>query len=174
LGDREAFERLLPLAYSELRATAERHLRHERPGHTLQATALVHELYLRLVNQRKAEWADRAEFYRFAAKLMRLILIDHARTKGRAKRGGGSVNVPLCEDLPWIDAAGPELLDLETALQDLTALDERKARLIELRAFLGCSLPEAAETMGISLATAGRDLAFAKAWLSRRLRGEPL
>jgi RNA polymerase sigma factor (TIGR02999 family) len=169
-GDRRALDRLLPLAYHELRETARGFLNRERPGHTLQATSLVHELYLRLLKQRKACWNDRKEFYRFAAYTMRNILIDHARGGLTARRGAGAAHLPLTADLPWVDVAGPDFADLTRALDELDELDPRKARIVELRFFLGCTMPEAADILDISVATAERDFGFARVWLAQRLR----
>ena len=172
-GDRAAFERLMATTYPSLRNIAESYLRHERSAHTLQATGLVHELYLKLVNQRKAEWGDRAHFFTFAAKLMRMILIDHSRNHAALKRGGEAARVPLTPDLPWLPATEANMLDLNRALNKLAQLDERKVRLVELRYFLGMTAEEAAETVGISKATADRELKFIRTWLHLQLRGTP-
>jgi len=173
LGNREAFEKLMPLAYPQLKRVAGSFLRRERPGHTLQATALVHELYLVLLRQRQVELKDRHHFFTFAARLMRFILRDWARDHRAEKRGGGAIHVPLSEDLPWLNANGEGILDLETALGELEQLDARKAQLVELRHYLGCTAEEAADVLGISKATVDRELRMVKAWLYQRLRGAP-
>lgn len=170
VGAPEAFEQLVKTAYPSLRSIAEAYLRHERPGHTLQATALVNELYLKLVHQRKPEWKDRAHFFTFAAKLMRMILIDHSRANKARKRGGDSIRVPLTPELPWLEANEEGLLDLEQALQELERLDAKKVRIIELRFFLGATAEETAETLGISKATVDREMKFVRSWLAARLR----
>jgi RNA polymerase sigma factor (TIGR02999 family) len=169
-GQPEAFEKLLPLVYSDLRRIASSYLRRERAGHTLQATGLVHELYLRLCNQREANWENRAHFFTFTAKIMRMILADHARRNQREKRGGGSEPLPLSDQLPWVDLNGPEFLDLDLALDELERIDGRKAQMMELCYLLGCTTQESAEILRISVATAERDLKFARGWLYRRLR----
>jgi RNA polymerase sigma factor (TIGR02999 family) len=166
-----AFDDVIVATYPRLRSLAESFLRRESSGHTIQATGLVHEIYLLLLRQRKVEFEDRRHFYATAAGLMRGILRDWARGKSAQKRGGEAVRVPLSEDLSWVDADSPEFLDLDIALTELERLDERKAHLIELKTFLGCSTEEAAEQLGISKATADRDLRLAKAWLYQRLRG---
>jgi RNA polymerase sigma factor (TIGR02999 family) len=168
-GSPEAFQKLLPLVYADLRRIGNSYMQRERPGHTLQATALVNELYLRLCNQREANWKDRAHFFTFAAKLMRMILTDHARRNLRDKRGARAEHLPLTESLPWVDLSGPRFIDLDIALEELEEIDPRKAQVVELCHLLGYSTPESAEIMGVSLATAERDLKFARGWLYRRL-----
>ncbi len=168
-----AFEQLMPVVYSDLRRIASGYLRHDRPGHTLQATGLVHELYLRLCRQRKADWSDRTHFYTFAAKVMRMILSDHARRHLADKRGGPSKRVPLSEEMAWVDVGSPQMLDFDRALTGLEAMHERKARAVELCHLLGCTTKEAADILGISLATAERDLKFARGWLYRQLYPAP-
>jgi RNA polymerase sigma factor (TIGR02999 family) len=170
-GDAQAAEQLLPLVYDELRKLATQRLAKENPGQTLQATALVHETYLRLVGQDVARnWNGRGHFYAAAAQAMRRILVDNARRKGARKRGVGQVRQPLD------DVAAPqpddELLALDEALQSLAATDPVKARLVELRYFAGMTGDEAAEVLGISPATADRHWAFAKAWLRNEVRGQ--
>jgi RNA polymerase sigma factor (TIGR02999 family) len=173
-GHSDALQQLIPLVYPDLKRIAYGYLQHEKPGHTLQATGLVHELYLRLCNQREANWEDRAHFFTFAAKIMRMLLADHARHNLRAKRGGGNERVPLDdrtpEQLPWINLAGPGFIDLDCALDELERIDARKARMVELCHLLGCTTQESAGILQISLATAERDLKFARGWLFRRLR----
>ena len=171
-GDPGAFDRLMPLVYPHLRRIASAYIEKEREPGVLQATALVHEVYLRLIGQRKAEWADRAHFYTFAAKVMRSILTDHARGKVARKRGGGAEHVPLNDQIPWVDIGGESMIDLNRALHDLEAVDPRKAHLVELRYFLGCSAEEAAEIMHVSKATVDRELKFARSWLYRSINGD--
>jgi RNA polymerase sigma factor (TIGR02999 family) len=168
-GDPSAFKELMPLVYPHLRQVAAAYIRRERNPDVLEATALVHELYLRLLNQKKAEWDDRQHFYTFAAKIMRMILIDHARECQAQMRGGGQERIPLSEDLVWVNIGSPELLDLNRALNDLGALDAYKVQLVELRCFLGCTAEETADLLQISKSTVDRDLKFTKSWLYRRL-----
>lgn len=168
-GDREALASLASVAYEDLHAIAAGYLRRESPGHTLQATGLVNELYLRLAQVKGVELTDRRHFFTFAAQMMRRILIDCARQSGAKKRAGSSVRVPLHEEMAWIDASSEELLSLDSALDQLEAFDERKVRILELRFFLGCTNEEAADLLSVSRATVDRDLEFAKAWLYRRL-----
>ncbi len=168
-GDREALDRLFPTLYEELRRQAARHLRAERAGHTLQTTALVHEAYLRLVDQREVRCQNRAHFFGIAAQAMRRILVDHARSRHAAKRGGSAIQVPLEEAHAVADASGVDLLDLDEALTRLAALDPQQARIVELRYFSGMSIEETAEVLGISPATVKRDWSMARAWLRREL-----
>jgi len=168
-GDPSAFADLMPLVYPHLREVAAAYIRRERNPDVLQATALVHELYLRLLNQKKAIGDDRRHFYTFAAKVMRMILIDHARERRAQIHGGGYDRVPLNDDLVWVDVGSPELLDLNHALDELGALDAAKVQLVELRYFLGCTAEETADLMQMSKSTVDRDLRFAKSWLYRRL-----
>jgi RNA polymerase sigma-70 factor, ECF subfamily len=176
-GDRAALDRLLPAVYAELRRQARRALRREAAGHTLQPTALVHEAYLRLVDQRQARearWESRGHFFAVAAQAMRRILVDHARARRRAKRGGGGVALTLSDadtpdGLAGAAAAGVDPIDLDDALTRFAAVDPAKARLVELRYFAGLSVPEAAEALGVSRATAGREWVVARAWLRREL-----
>jgi RNA polymerase sigma factor (TIGR02999 family) len=169
-GDPSAVEELMPLVYPHLREVAAAYIRRERNPDVLQATALVHELYLRLLNQKKAAWDDRRHFYTFAAKVMRMILIDHARENHAQMRGGDCDRVPLSDDLLWINIDSPELLDLNRALDELEALDAHKVQLVELRYFLGCTAEETADLMQVSKSTIDRDLRFTKSWLYRRIR----
>jgi len=168
-GDLSAFEELMPLVYPHLREVAAAYIRRERNPDVLQATALVHELYLRLLKQRKAAWDDRQHFYTFAAKVMRMILIDHARENQAQMRGGGFDRIPLSDDLTWVSIGSPELLDLNHALDELGVLDAYKVQLVELRYFLGCTAEETASLMQVSKATVDRDLRFTKSWLYRRI-----
>jgi RNA polymerase sigma factor (TIGR02999 family) len=171
-GEPSAFEQLMPLVYPHLREVAAAYVRRERNPDVLQATALVHELYLRLLSQKKAQWEDRSHFYTFAAKVMRMILIDHARGNQTQMRGGGLQRVPLSDDLPWVDIGSPELLDLNRAIDELGQLDAHKVQLVELRYFLGCTAEETAALMNISKATVDRELKFIKSWLYRRVYPE--
>jgi len=169
-------ERLMPLVYRELRRIARRQLAAEPAGHTLSTTALVHEAYLRLVDQTRAEWTDRAQFYAVAARAMRRILVDHARRHHAARRGGrGRRAVSLGEaDAAGIaaEARADEVLALDEALDRLAAIDERAARLVECRYFAGLTETETAEALGISQRTVARVWATARGWLYRELRGE--
>lgn len=169
-GDPEALERLLPLVYSQLHAIAAGYMRRERADHTLQPTALVNEVYLRLLNQRTVTWDDRAHFFTFAARMMRNILRDHARAHLADKRGGARVlRLPLSEEVAWVGSSPEGLLDLNRALDRLEQVDARKAQLVELRFFLALTMEEAADVMAISVATAERDLKFSRSWLYREL-----
>ncbi len=169
-GDLDSVNRIVEAAYPRLRYLADSFLRHERAAHTLQATALVHELYLVLSRQRKVDMDRSEQFYSFAAYLTRLILRNRARDRRAQKRGSGAVRVPLSEEMSWIDASGEEMLDFNRAMDELAELDSRKVRLMDLTIFLGCSVEEAAGVEGISRATAERDLRFARAWMRERLR----
>ena len=168
-GDASAFDRLLPLVYGELRRLADRSMNRERPGHTLQATALVNEAYLRLVQQHDAHWQNRAHFYAIAAQCMRRILVDYARTRRYQKRGGDQRRVTLDEGLVISEERWSALTDLDEALDTLAKIDERKARIIELRFFTGLSIEETATALRVSPGTVMRDWTFAKAWLQRAL-----
>jgi RNA polymerase sigma factor (TIGR02999 family) len=169
-GDSAAFEQLVPLVYPHLKEVAAAYIRREHDPGLMQATSLVHELYLRLRNQRQATWEDRTHFYTFSAKVMRRILIDHARTQQAQCRGGGAQHVPLSDDLAWVGIGSPELIELDQALDELARLDPEKVEVIELRCFLGHTAAETADLLGLSKATVDRHLGFAKAWLYRRLR----
>ena len=171
-GEDSVFEQLMPLVYPHLRQVAAAYIRRERNPDLLQATALVHELYLKLLNQKKVAYEDRGHFYTFAAKVMRRILIDHARGNQAQIRGGGSEHVPLSNDLPWVDVGSPELLELNRALEELKTIDPYKVELVELRYFLGCTADETAALMKTSKATVDRDMRFIKSWLFRRLHPE--
>ncbi|MCC6652837.1 MAG: sigma-70 family RNA polymerase sigma factor [Candidatus Eisenbacteria bacterium] len=170
-GDPAALDRLFPLVYQELRERAAGYLRGERPGHTLQPTALAHEAYLRLAGRRDYPWQNRAHFMAVAARAMRAILVDHARRKRARKRGGGEA--PLEFDTGVVLAAGAaiEFDDLDRALGDLARMSERQARVVELRYFGGLSIEETGEVLGISPMTVKRDWATARAWLYRELAG---
>ena len=169
-GEKDAFGDLLPLIYSELRRQAARYLRRERVGHTLAPTALVHEAYLKLLDQRDVEWKNRAQFFGVAAQAMRRILIDHARSRKRHKRGGGLAQVEL-EDAHAVDHGKVvDVIALDQALQRLAAIDDRQARIVELRYFGGLSVDETATLLSISPATVKREWAMARAWLFNQLR----
>lgn len=172
-GDRKALSALATLAYDDLRQIAQRHLRRESRIRTLQATGLVNELFIRLVRQTDIKLSDRQHFYAFAAMMMRRILTDYARQTLSLKRPTGQAErVPLHDEIAWIDASGKDMLDLDLALSELEAIDPRKARVVELRYFLGCTNQETAEILNVVRATVDRDLQFAKAWLGRRLLGD--
>lgn len=170
-GDRAALDELLPQVYHELRRLAESYLGREREGHTLQPTALVHEAYLRLVDQRSVDWRNRAQFFGIAAEMMRRILVNHAQARGAAKRGGGAALVTLDEALEVFQDRDVDLVALDEALTALTALDQRQGRIVELRYFGGLSIDETAEVLGVSPATVKREWSAARAWLFRELRG---
>jgi RNA polymerase sigma factor (TIGR02999 family) len=167
-GNKEAFDLVLPLVYRELRKLAGGYLKGERPGHTLQPTALIHEAYLRLVDQSVPEWQNRSHFFGVAARAMRQILVEHARSRHALKRGGGK-NVSLVEAVAMSQQRPADLVALDDALKALAAADEQKARMIELRYFAGLGVQETADALGISVATARRHLRFAEAWLRREL-----
>jgi RNA polymerase sigma factor (TIGR02999 family) len=168
-GDPAALDRLTPLVYDELRRVARRHLRREPPGHSLQATALVHEVYLRLVDVDRMTLTGRTHFFAVAARLMRQILVDHARRKRADKRGGGVTMVSLDEVSPAAQTSGVDVLALDQALDALSSFDVRQCRVVELRFFAGLNIDEAAEALDVSTATVEREWAMAKAWLHRRL-----
>ena len=172
-GDQKALERLIPLVYEELHALAQHYLRRERPDHTLQSTALVHEAYVRLVGQDPPTLQNRAHFFGVAARLMREILVDHARAQLTAKRGGGALTLALDEALKVPDRTDIDLLLLDAALKELARLDERQSRIVELRYFTGLSIDETAEVMGISTATVSREWTTARAWLYREIADRP-
>jgi RNA polymerase sigma factor (TIGR02999 family) len=168
-GDQAALEQLTPLVYSELHRLAHRYLGRERKGHTLQTTALVHEAYLRLIDQKEVRWQNRAHFFAIAAQMMRRILVDYARSRNVAKRGGGTQQVSLDEAMEVSDERAADVIALDEALKSLSDLDQRKSRIIELRFFGGLSIEETAEVLGVSPGTVMRDWTFAKAWLQREI-----
>jgi len=173
-GDPDVLENLIPLVYGQLHRIAEGYMRREREDHTLQPTALVNEVYMRLLSQRKVTWHDRGHFYTFAARIMRHILKDHARAHLAERRGGpGAIRLPLSDELAWVGTSSAEILDLNRALDRLEKLDPRKAHLIELRFFLALTLEETAEVLSISLSTAERDLKFSRSWLYQELKSAP-
>jgi RNA polymerase sigma factor (TIGR02999 family) len=166
-GDSSALDQLLPLVYDELRRLARYYLQRERSEHTLQSTALVHEAYLRLVDQ-NVDWQSRAHFFGIAAQMMRRILVDHARSRNAAKRGDG-LKVTLDEKMALAEAQSLDVLALDSALAELSKLDAQQGKVVELRFFAGLSIEETAEAMSISVATVKREWAMAKAWLSRTM-----
>ena len=169
-GDQAALDKLMPVVYDELRRLASNYLRRERPGHTLQPTALVNEAYLRLVDQRKARWQNRAQFFGVAAQLMRRILVDHARVRQAQKRGGSDQQqLSLSHADRIMEKPEIDLLALHEALSDLNEIDPQQARIVELRFFGGLTIEETAEVIGISHATVERDWTLARAWLRREL-----
>jgi RNA polymerase sigma factor (TIGR02999 family) len=167
-GNQDAVEKLVPLLYSELRRLAVHYLRRERPNHTLQATALVHEAYLRLVDQKQVKWKNRGHFFAVAAQQMRRILVDYSRKRQAVKRGGAQPALP--EEIAFVsdDRIG-EIVMLDEALVKLAALDPQHGRVVELRFFAGLSVEETAEVLGISAATVKREWVLAKAWLAREM-----
>jgi RNA polymerase sigma factor (TIGR02999 family) len=168
-GDRDALEALTPLVYDELRKLARSYLRHERQGHTLESTALVHEAYMRLIDQREVEWRSRSQFFALAASLIRRILVDHARARIAAKRGGPGVKLSLDEAFAAAEERDQDLIALNDALQALAANDEQQAKIVELRYFAGLTIEETAEVLEISPATVKRDWLVAKAFLKREM-----
>lgn len=168
-GDRQALDALMPLVHDELHRLARGYLARERPGHTLQATALVNEAYLRLVGERQMQWQSRAHFIGVAAQLMRFILVDHFRGKRVQKRGGDAVHVPFDENLEVTAERSDEVIALDAALTKLAAQDARKARIAELRYFGGLTVDETAEVLAVSAATVMRDWRLTRAWLQREL-----
>jgi len=171
-GDLEALNKLTPLVYDELHRLARRYLRHERANHTLQTTALVHEAYLRLVEQRNANWQNQVQFFAVAAQLMRRILVDYARGHGAAKRGGGYAKLSLDEAMIVSNEKSADLMALDEALNSLAAIDPEQSRVVELRVFGGLTVEETAEALGVSPRTVKREWSMAKAWLHRQITKE--
>jgi RNA polymerase sigma factor (TIGR02999 family) len=172
-GRREALDRLLPEVYAELQKLASSYLRRERSGHTLQTTALVHEAFLRLIDQRSVHWQNRAHFFGIAAQMMRRILVDHARAHHAAKRGSGEARLSLDEALVIAPAPDVDLVALDQALKRLASIDAQQSRVVELRFFGGLTIDETAEVLRISPATVGREWTLAKAWLYAELALPP-
>lgn len=170
-GEQAALEKLIPIVYSELRRIAHRYMHREHPGHTLQTTALVNEAYLRLIDASQVRWQDRAHFFAVSAQLMRRILVDFARSRRYLKRGGGARNISFDEALFVSPERGRDLVALDDAMNVLATNDPRKARVVELRFFVGLSVEETAEVLKISPDTVLRDWKLAKAWLSREMQG---
>jgi len=170
-GDQEALDELTPLVYEELRKQAARYLRKERPNHSLQATALINEAFLRLIDVKDVQWQNRAHFFAIAANLMRRILVDHARRRDAEKRGGSQVCLTLDEGLAWANEPDVDLLAIDEALDRLAIIDEQQARIVELRFFSGLTVEETATALGVSPKTVKRDWSVARAWLKREIGG---
>jgi RNA polymerase sigma-70 factor, ECF subfamily len=170
-GNEGALDQLISLLHAELHRIADRYTRRERADHTLQATALINEAYLRLIDAKRVHWRDRAHFLAIAARLMRQVLVDYARSRGYQKRGGGAVRVTLVEEIAAVNEPDLELVALDDALQALAKFDERKSRVVELRSFGGLSVEETAAVLHVSPDTVMRDWKLAKAWLLRELGG---
>jgi RNA polymerase sigma-70 factor (ECF subfamily) len=168
-GDREALDRVLPVIYGDLKALAQRELRRERPDHTLNATALVHESYLKLAQLENLTWEGRAHFFGAASRVMRRLLIDHARRRAAGKRGAGAGHIPLEDVVVAAREAPQELIALDEALTRLEAIDSRQAAVVECRFFAGMGIEETAEALGVSPVTVKRDWSVARAWLNREL-----
>jgi RNA polymerase sigma factor (TIGR02999 family) len=168
-GDKEALDRLMPVVFGELHRLAEIYLHRERPGHTLQPTALVNEAYLRLIDQRQVEWQSRAHFFGIAAQMMRRILVDHARAHQAGKRGGGLYRVTLDSSFDVEERRDVDLIALDEALEALAELDPRQSRIVELRFFVGLTIEETAEVIGVAPITVRREWNHAKAWLYRQM-----
>jgi RNA polymerase sigma factor (TIGR02999 family) len=166
-GDQGARDELMPLVYEELRRLAHQYIRRERPGHTLQTSALLNEAYLRLVDQKNIHWQDRAHFFGIAARLMRQVLVDYARKRGYAKRGGDAHRVPLDEAMIVSGERAADVVALDDALKSLAEIDPRQSQIVELRFFGGLSIEETAEVLAVSPGTVMRDWTLAKAWLRR-------
>lgn len=170
-GDQQALDELTPLVYEELRQQAARYLRKERPNHSLQATALINEAFLRLIDVKDVQWQNRAHFFAIAANLMRRILVDHARRRDAEKRGGSQVCLTLDEGLAWANEPDVDLLAIDEALDRLAIIDEQQARIVELRFFSGLTVEETATALGVSPKTVKRDWSVARAWLKREIGG---
>ena len=168
-GDQSALEKLMPLVYDELHRLAHRYMAHERPEHTLQTSALVNEAYFKLIDQRSVQWQNRAQFFGIAATSMRRILVTHARSRSRGKRGGGAPQISLDENALLSAERAAEMVALDDALRHLAAIDQRKSQVVELRYFAGLSIDETAEALKVSPGTVMRDWTLAKAWLRREI-----
>lgn len=168
-GDERALDRLTPLVYEELRQQAARYLRRERPGHTMQTTALINEAYLRLIDAKEVRWQGRAHFFAIAANLMRRILVDHARQRNAAKRGGAPVQVTLDRIVATAKQSNIDVLAIDEALTKLAAIDRQQSQIVELRFFSGLSVEETAAALGVSPRTVKRDWSVARAWLRREI-----
>jgi RNA polymerase sigma factor (TIGR02999 family) len=171
-GDREALEALMPLVYDELRRLAHHYLRQERTDHTLQSTALVHEAYMRLAGQSPPQWQNRAHFFGIAAHIMRQILVEYARGRGAAKRGGSQCRVTLDETIALPRQFDLDIVELDRALSRLAELDLQQSRIVELRFFAGLTIEDTSEVLGVSPATVKRDWVTARAWLYRAMTGQ--
>ena len=172
-GERDAFDRLIPVVYEDLRAIAHQRLSRERPDHTLNTTGIVHEAYIKLVPQATATWRDRAHFFAVSSKVMRDLLIDHARERNAAKRGGGAIHIPIADELHGRDTRTIDLLALDEAMARLGEMDTRLEQVVECRYFGGLSMKETAEALGTSLRTAERDWRRARAYLYQALSTDP-
>jgi RNA polymerase sigma factor (TIGR02999 family) len=168
-GDRAALDELMPLVYEELRRLAHQYMNRERPGHTLQTSALINEAYVRLVNQKEIQWQDRAHFFGIAARLMRQVLVDYARKRNYAKRGGGAQQVALDEALIVSKERAAEVVALDDALGSLAEIDPRQSQIVEMRFFGGLTIEETAEVLAVSPGTVMREWTLAKAWLRRAM-----
>ncbi|MEM7754104.1 MAG: sigma-70 family RNA polymerase sigma factor [Planctomycetota bacterium] len=168
-GDRAELDELMSAIYDDMRRLAAVHLRHENANHTIQPTALVNEVYLKLIDQRSADWNDRLHFFAFASQVIRRVLIDHARAKNAQKRGGGMLRVPMDPNIAHAETPDADLIALDEALQELAELNERQSRIVELRFFGGCTVDEIATLLGVGARTVDRDWTAAKAWLYARL-----
>ena len=173
-GNQAARDQLMGVVYDELHRLARRYMRRESPGHTLQTSALLNEAFLRLVDQKNVQWQNRAHFFGIAAQMMRRILVDYARSRNYAKRGGGARALSLDESLIVSDARNEEVVNVHEALERLTEFDSRKGQIVELRFFGGLSIEETAEVLGVSPGTVMRDWTLAKAWLRREMSPEPV
>ncbi len=171
-GDQTALDQLMPLVYDELHRLAQRAMRHEQPNHTLQTTALINEAYLRMCGMPQIQWQDRAHFFAVAARVMRFLLVDHARAQGYAKRGGGIQRVELDEAAVYAPERSADLLALDDALNHLAVVDEKKSRIVELRYFGGLTIEEVAEVLGVAVVSVKREWAKAKLWLYRELQSD--
>jgi len=171
-GNQAALEKLMPLVYAELHRLAHHYMTRESPGHTLQTSGLVNEAFLRLVDQKQVQWQNRSHFFGIAAQLMRRILVDHARTRHYAKRGGAARQVSLKESLIASEKRSAEVIALDDALKSLATFDQRKSQIVELRFFAGLSIEETAEVLKVSPGTIMRDWTLAKAWLRLEITGE--
>ena len=171
-GDRSAVERLMPLVYDEFRALASNYLRRESPGHTLQPTALVNEAFLKLVDQKNVDWQGKSHFFAIGAQAMRRILVDHARSKHREKRGGDRQKISLNEEITLSPQRDEDLMAVDEALEKLADLDARQAKIVELRFFGGLTVQEVAEVLGVSKRTVEAEWTMVKAWLRRELSDE--
>jgi len=168
-GNQAALEKLMPLVYDELHRLAHRYMGHERRGHTLQTSGLVNEAYLRLIDQTRVQWQNRAHFFGIAAQMMRRILVDYARSRSNARHGGGAARVSFDDVQVFSPERPDDVVALDEALKGLAALDQRKSQIVELRFFGGLSIEEAAEVLGVSPGTVMRDWTLAKAWLHRAI-----
>jgi RNA polymerase sigma factor (TIGR02999 family) len=171
-GDQAALNRLMPLVYDELRRLASHYVRHERPGHTLQTTALVHEAYLKLLDQKNVNWETRMQFFAATAQVMRHVLVDYARSRKALKRGGDYVRLSIDDAAVSVEENGTDLLSVDEALNKLAAIDAQQSRVVELRVFGGLTVEETAEALAISPRTVKREWSMAKAWLHRELKIE--